>query len=169
MKALIPCLILLCGMWTSALAAEREPPGEIAIRKILDQEVVTWNRGDADAYSRHFAQDGTFTNVQGMFFTGHKAFRDRHAEIFGGQFRGTKLQLEVVSLRFVTPTVAAVDALTWVSNFQPSGPPPGLHPDEKGRLRTRLFQLFVKHGNEWQVEVYHNVDIKPSIPSPQPR
>src|SRR3954447_8635235 len=151
MKALIPTLVLLCGISTSGLAAERQPAGENAIRKILNEEVVTWNRGDADGYSRHFAENGTFTNVQGMFFRGHKAFRDRHDEIFRGQFRGTKLQLEVVSLRFVSPAVAAVDTLTWVSNFPPSGTPPALRLDEKGRLRTRLFQLMIKRGREWQV------------------
>jgi uncharacterized protein (TIGR02246 family) len=168
MKALIPSLVLLCGISTSGLAAEVQPARENPIRKILDEEVVTWNRGDADGYSRHFAENGTFTNVQGMFFSGHKAFRDRHNEIFRGQFRDTKLQLEIVSLRFVSPTVAAVDTLTWVSNFLPSEAPPALRLDEEGRLRTRLFQLFVKRGKEWQVSVYHNVDIKPSIPSPQP-
>ena len=106
-------------------------PEETAIRKILDEEVTTWNQRDTDGYSRHFAMDGTFTNVQGMFFTGHKAFRDRHEEIFKGQFRGTVLRQEVVSLRFVRPDVAVVDTLTWVSGFSKAGPPPGIHTDAK--------------------------------------
>jgi hypothetical protein len=36
-------------------------PDETAIRQILDSEVTTWNKGDTDGYSRHFAADGTFT------------------------------------------------------------------------------------------------------------
>ncbi len=35
----------------------------IAIREILDEEVASWNRGDAQTYSQHFAADGTFTNI----------------------------------------------------------------------------------------------------------
>ena len=94
--------ILLLSLLASLVNAQTKPD-ETAIRKILEQEVTTWNQGDADGYSRHFATEGTFTNVQGMFFTGYKAFRDRHEEIFKGQFRGTVLQVEVVSLQFVRP------------------------------------------------------------------
>lgn len=62
-------------------------PDETAIRQVLDNEVATWNKGDTDGYSRHFAVDGTFTNIRGMFFTGHQEFRDRHEVIFKGEFR----------------------------------------------------------------------------------
>ena len=34
---------------------------------VLKEEVAAWNLGDADAYSQHFATDGTFTNLLGMF------------------------------------------------------------------------------------------------------
>ncbi|HMK28169.1 MAG TPA: SgcJ/EcaC family oxidoreductase, partial [Terriglobales bacterium] len=98
MKALevkIASIVLLSLVAT--LVNAQTNTDEAAIRKILEEEVTTWNRGDADGYSRNFAADGTFTNVQGMFFTGYKAFRDRHEQIFKGQFRGTVLQLEVVS------------------------------------------------------------------------
>lgn len=47
---------------------------ESAIRKIIQDEVAAWNRGDATAYSRQFATDGTFTNIRGQFFTGYDAF-----------------------------------------------------------------------------------------------
>jgi len=142
---------------------------EATIRNILQEEVATWNKGDADGYSRHFAADVTFTNIQGMFFTGKKAFRDRHEEIFKGPFRGTTLRQEIVSLRFVRSDVAIVDALTWVSGFSRSGPPPDTHADAKGRLRTRLLQVLVKDGGEWKISVYHNVDIKPTVTSPEPK
>ncbi len=104
-----------------------------------------------------------------MFFSGYKAFRDRHEEIFKGQFRETVLQLDVVSLRFVRPDVAVVDALTRVSGFSKAGPPPVVHADAKGRLRTRLLQVLVKDGDDWKIVVYHNVDVKPGIESPEPR
>jgi uncharacterized protein (TIGR02246 family) len=160
--------IVLLSLLTTLVNAQTKPD-ETAIRKILEEEVTTWNRGDTDGYSRHFATEGTFTNVQGMFFTGYKAFRDRHEEIFKGQFRGTVLQQEVVSLRFVRPDVAVVDTLTWVSGFSKPGPPPVLHPDPRGRLRTRLLQVLVRDGDDWKIVVYHNVDIKAGIESPEPR
>ena len=170
MKALdvkIASIVLLSLVAT--LVNAQTKTDEAAIRKILEEEVTMWDRGDADGYSRNFAANGTFTNVQGMFFTGYKAFRDRHEQIFKGQFRGTVLQLEVVSLRFVAPDVAVVDTLSWVSGFSKAGPPPDLNLDANGRLRTRLLLVLVRDGNDWKITVYHNVDIKPRIESPEPR
>ena len=82
------------------------------MRAIFNDEITTWNQGDSGGYAKHFAADGTFTNVIGMFFTGQKAYRDRHETIFKGQFRGTMLQLQVVSLQFLTPDVAVCETLT---------------------------------------------------------
>jgi len=163
MKAIAIVIVLLAGV----IAVAQSKPDEGAIRKILDDEITTWKQGDTDGYSKHFAADGTFTNVMGMFFTGRQAFRDRHEFIFKGPFRGTVLQAQVVSLRFLTADVAVCEVLEWVSGFK-SGAPPGLHLDPKGRLRTRLLQVMAKRGGEWQIVVYHNVDIKPSVEAPEP-
>src|SRR5882762_318340 len=95
-------------LFSAAISAAQGKPDEAAIRNVLQEEVAAWNKGDAQAYSQHFAADGTFTNVLGMFFTGHEAFLDRHEEIFRGVFRGTVLRQEVVSLKFVRPDTAVV-------------------------------------------------------------
>jgi uncharacterized protein (TIGR02246 family) len=163
MRAIAIVILFLAGL----TAAAQSKSDEDAIRSILDNEVTTWNQGDADGYSRHFAADGTFTNVRGMFYTGQRAYRDRHEVIFKGPFLGTRLQLQVVSLRFLTPDVAICETLSWVSDFK-SGAPPNLYLDTKGRLRTRLLQVMTKRNGEWQIEVYHNVDIKPDVNTPEP-
>ena len=99
----------------ATMANAQSGPDEAAIRSILEEEVTTWNKGDADAYSRHFAAEGTFTNILGLFFTGHEAFRARHEEIFKGTFRGTVLRQDIVSLKFVRPDVVVVETLASVS------------------------------------------------------
>lgn len=160
---------ILAGMVVATMLGAQSVPDETEIRQIIQEEVATWNKGDAEAYSRHFATDGTFTNILGMFFTGHKAFRDRHEEIFKGVFRGTVLRQDIVSVKFVRADVAVVETLTWVSGFSKSGPPTGTHADAMGRLRTRLLQVLVREGGEWRIASYHNVDVKPgtSVPEPQ--
>jgi len=163
MKSIAILILLLAGVGSAA----QSKPDENAIRTILDDEITTWNQGDTDGYAQHFAADGTFTNVMGMFFTGQQAYRDRHEIIFKGPFRGTTLQLQVVSLRFLTPDVAVCETLTWVSGFK-GGAPPGLHLDTKSRLRTRLLQVMARRNGEWQIVVYHNVDIKPDVEAPEP-
>ena len=127
---------------------------------------MAWNKGDAVAYSRQFAKEGTFTNIQGMFFIGQKVFIDKHDQIFKGIFNKTVLESKLVSLKFIRPDVAVVETLAAVSGFA-AGPPPGAHLDAKGRLYTRLLQVIVKDSADWKIVSYHNVDVKPGIPIPE--
>ncbi|HET6205329.1 MAG TPA: SgcJ/EcaC family oxidoreductase [Terracidiphilus sp.] len=150
---LVAAALLVPFLWADTTQDEK------TIRNMLDQEVASWNAGDAIGYSRPFTPDCTFTNIRGMFFKGQKAFEDRHAEIFKGEFRGTVLRQEVVSIRFVRPEVAIIETLTTVSNF-PGPVPAGVHADDNGSIHTRLLQVFVKTGEDWKIATYHNVDLK---------
>lgn len=73
---------------TAPLASDEAP-----IRAIIAEQVTAWNAGDAKAFSASFADDGSFTNIRGTVFYGHRAFEDRHAEIFRGFFKGSKLAM----------------------------------------------------------------------------
>jgi uncharacterized protein (TIGR02246 family) len=139
---------------------------DTAIRKIIQDEVNAWNRGDAAAYSRQFASDGTFTNIRGQFFTGYEAFLKQHEVIFQGIFKNTTCGQEIVSLKFIRPEVAVVETVTSVSGMHET--PPGMVTDPKGRLRTRLLQVVARRGGEWRIVAYHNVDVKPGVPVPEP-
>jgi uncharacterized protein (TIGR02246 family) len=142
---------------------------ETAIRRIIQDEIAAWNQGDAVAYSRHFAADGTFTNITGQFFTGYDAFLKQHDVIFKSRFKDTKLQQDIVSLKLVRPDVAVVEVLTAVSGVVAGQLATGTSGDASGRLRTRLLQVVVKQGGEWKVVAYHNVDVKPGVPLPEPQ
>ena len=140
---------------------------EAAIRKLIQEQVAAWNAGDATAFARHFATDGTFTNLLGMYFTGQEAFRDRHDQIFKGAYRGSTKIEDIVAIKFVRPDVAIVDSLQTVTGYQKLLP--GTQADAKGRLRTRLLQVFVKDAEGWKIVTYHNVDVKAGVPAPEPQ
>ena len=89
--------------------------------------------------------------------------------IFEGRFKQTKLQQDIVSLKFVRPDVAVVEVLTSVTGVVAAQLATGTTGDASGRLRTRLLQVVAKQGAEWKVVAYHNVDVKPGIPVPEPR
>lgn len=128
------------------------------IQAIIADQVTAWNVGDAKAFSRSFADDGSFTNILGLVFYGHQAFEDRHAEIFRTFFKGSKLAMSATRMRFVTPDVAIVDIATVLSELQSA--PPGVTPRVDGTIRTRLQEVFVRSGGVWWIASYHNVDIK---------
>ena len=163
---------ILLGLAIGVLATQvgaQTVSDETAIRSIVQDEIVAWNEGDAVAYSRHFAADGTFTNITGQLFTGYDAFLKQHEVIFQGRFKQTRLQQDIVSLKFVRPDVAVVEVLTSVTGVVAAQLAPGTTGDASGRLRTRLLQVVVKQGEEWKVVTYHNVDVKPGILVPEPR
>ena len=82
-------------------------------------------------------------------------------------FKNTTLTQDIVSLTFLRPEIALVDTLTAVSGIAPGTP--GVLKDEKGRLRTRLLQVVAKQDGVWKIVSYHNVDVKPGIPVPEPK
>lgn len=132
---------------------------EVPIRAIIAEQVRAWNAGDAKAFSASFAEDGSFTNIRGTVFYGHRAFEDRHAEIFRGFFKGSRLAMSPTRIRFVRPDVAIVDVVTELSDLR-GRTPPGVRAMADGNIRTRLQEVFVKDKGSWQVASYHNVDVK---------
>jgi uncharacterized protein (TIGR02246 family) len=162
-----PLSILAMVLVATNVATPQASPDETAIRNIIQEEITAWNAGDAAAYSRHFAADGTFTNVRGQFFTGRHAFTEVHEDAFKGRFHGSQLKQDIVSLKFVRPDVAVVEVLTSVTEIQKLSP--GTNTDAKGRLRTRLLQVMVKDGGEWKIAANHNTDVKPDVPTPDPQ
>jgi uncharacterized protein (TIGR02246 family) len=149
------CLLLIAAALPVAAQSHDD---ESRIRQVVADQVAAWNVGDAKAFSLRFAEDGSFTNIRGTVFYGHRAFEDRHAELFKTIFKGSKLAMTVSKIHFVRPDVAIVDISTELSEFQ--GMPPGVTSTANGKLRTRLQEVFVKDKSEWSIASYHNVDVK---------
>lgn len=141
-------------------------PDQTAIRNIVQSETDAWNTSDAAAYSIHFADRGTFTNIRGDFMIGHAGFLKQHEMIFQSVFKNTTARQDIVSLEFPRPDVAIVETLTAISGI--TRPTPGTVLDSSGRLRTRLLQVLSKQNGEWKIVAYHNVDVKPGVVVPEP-
>jgi uncharacterized protein (TIGR02246 family) len=149
----------VAGAQGAAAVSPANASAEARIRAIIEEQVHAWNAGDGKTFSRHFAEDGSFTNIQGAVFYGHRAFEDRHIEIFRTFFKGTKLAMTPTKIRFVRPDVAIADIATVVSELG-GRTSPGVQARADGTIRTRLQQVFVKDGADWSVASYHNVDVK---------
>ncbi|RDC66251.1 SgcJ/EcaC family oxidoreductase [Adhaeribacter pallidiroseus] len=160
-------LISVFLLLAPALAAQHIADS-LAILAILQEEVTSWNNGDAPAYAKYFSEHGTFTNIRGMYFTGYKQFFDRHVDLFQGIFSKTVLQQEIISLRFLGSDVAIAETLTWISKFSPTNVPQGVPVDSLGRIYTRLLQVFQKEAGDWMIVAYHNIALKAGTPVPEP-
>jgi uncharacterized protein (TIGR02246 family) len=119
-----------------------------------------WARGDADAFASHFASDGTFTNILGLFFSGRQAFRDRHEAIFKTVFKGSTQALTLAKLRFIRSDVAIADIDATVRGY--AALPAGVSAMPDGTLRTKLLLVLIKERGDWWITAFHNVPVDPS-------
>ena len=137
---------------------------EAAIRAIVSEQEAAWNAGDGAAYARRVSPDVSFTNLFGMVMYGAPAFAERHQAILATFYKGTVKHHTIRSVRFVTPDVAIVDIDNEVRGV--AAMPAGIAVPTDGIVRTQLMEVFVRHAGAWQVEAYHNVDVKPQAPKP---
>ncbi len=120
-----------------------------AIRKTIDDFLAAFNRHDAKGWAAPFTEDGEFTNVTGLTRHGRKEVEERFAGLFAKGLRDAHRTCTVRHIRFITPSVAAVDA-EWelVGSKAADGSP---NPVRKGLFTW----VMVKHDGAWQFAVFH--------------
>lgn len=134
------------------------------IRRLLARQTDAWNQGDAAAYAEAASEEIWFTNILGQSRTGRREFQERHAEIFAGMFRGSRLEQETVRLRLLGPEAAMVETRVTLAGFRAL--PPGISPSADGALHTRLLQVLVREAGAWRIAAYHNVAEAPAARQP---
>jgi uncharacterized protein (TIGR02246 family) len=128
---------------------------EAAIRRVLDNLVSAWNRGDATAFSSQVRDDVTFTNVFGAVHFGHDEFERRHGDVFKGFLKDTRIAMTARKLRFVRPDVAIADVDMAYPTFQT--PPSNVRPMADGIVHSALLMVLVKEAGDWWISAYHNI------------
>jgi uncharacterized protein (TIGR02246 family) len=129
--------------------------GETEILVLLDELTDAWARGDAKAYGARYQADATFTNVFGDFYVGHEEFDRRHAEVFRGIFKDSRVAMHIRKLRFPRPDVAVVDVVTSLSGVEVR--PPGVQVGADGALHSSLLMVLTRERGRWEIAAYHNV------------
>ena len=152
---------LLAVLFTLAALAPLPQTGaraESEIRRIIADQVTAWNAGDGARYAEAVSPDVSFTNIFGMVMYGRAAFVARHIEILSTFYKGTTKVQAVRRIRFLTPDVAVVDIDNEVRGVKSL--PGGLRVPADGVVKTQLMEIFVRRDRGWQMEAYHNVDVK---------
>ena len=162
---------LLAVLLAASVTARSQRPGpsqnEVTIRAIVQSQADAWNRGDAEAFAAHYAEDGSFTNVIGQQLYGRKAFIAQHAMIFSTIYKDSFNTFSVGKIAFVRPDVAIVDIDGILSGAKTL--PPGLKPMPDGALHVKLQEVMTREGNDWRIAAFHNVAVYPLPPGGMPR
>ena len=136
---------------------------EAAITAIVQSEGDAWNRGDAEAFAAHYAEDGSFTNVIGQQLYGRQAFIAQHARIFSTIYKGSHNVFTIGKIKFVRPDVAIVDidgTLTGANRL-----PPGIKAGDDGGVHVKLQEVMTKERGSWTIAAFHNVGVYPLPPA----
>nr|WP_211193988.1 SgcJ/EcaC family oxidoreductase [Pyxidicoccus fallax] len=155
---------------TFTLSAGAAPAGaraqdEAALRKLVADQTNAWNRQDAAAWSKDFAEDAVFINIVGTIFNGRPEIEQRHASIFKTLFKGSRSEVTVQKVLFLDGGVAVVDTQHRVTGY--AGLPPGVQATEPGVLRTQMRYVLKKTRGQWRIVAGQNTDVKPA-PAPPP-
>jgi uncharacterized protein (TIGR02246 family) len=63
-----------------------------------------WNAGDGDAFAAPFIDTADFVDIRGQLHHGRAAIAQGHDIIFNTIYKGSKVRLEVIDARLLTPT-----------------------------------------------------------------
>jgi len=81
-----------------------------AVRSLVDQQIKGWDAGDAEAYASVFTADADYVTFLGSRHKGREAIAASYAPLFKRLLQGSRLDIEIMQLRFVTPDVALIQA-----------------------------------------------------------
>lgn len=162
-------LLLTLALLSSSHAALAQNPSadEAQIRSIVQSEGDAWNRGDAEAFAAHYAENGDFTNVIGQQLYGRKAFVAQHAMIFSTIYKGSHNVFSVSKITFLRPDVALVDIDGTLSGA--TRMPPGLKANDDGTIRVKLLEVMTRENGTWWIAAFHNVAVSPLPPGGPPK
>ncbi|NNB91901.1 SgcJ/EcaC family oxidoreductase [Corallococcus exiguus] len=84
------------------------PTEAAAIRERMQRLYECWSQGDAQAYAACFTEDVDYVAFDGSHLKGRQANAEAHQALFDGVLRGSMLDGEVKSVRFLAPDVALI-------------------------------------------------------------
>lgn len=134
-----PALPAAVKTTTDHAAADDKPsPDEEAIRATGDTFVTAYNSADAKAIAAHFTPDAEYIDDEGQVFQGRTEIQEAMSRCLAAH-PGVEMEMNIFSIRFVTPTVAVEDGTTGITADD----------DDAETVYTRYTAVHVKVDGKW--------------------
>ena len=129
-----------------------ENDDESAVRNVLAEYTVSWNRHDTAAVSRLFTENCDYVNIAGVHWKGVQEIVQRQAELFQSRLKTAVRTLTGAEVRFPTPDVALVHA-TWdvTGSSRPTG-------EAIPVLKEITTMVMVKTNGKWLITAFQNTE-----------
>jgi uncharacterized protein (TIGR02246 family) len=150
MRTLATVTLIGCVALVAPAAHTQDEGGdEAAVQTAAQKWIEAWNAGDMAGVAALYTEDADYEDVFGERHEGRAAIEQAFAEINSGPYQGAQLELESISLRFMSPTVAVSDT-RWKMTGMPEGDGPAA-PAEG--LSTAVF---VAQGDQWLITAHRS-------------
>lgn len=124
------------------------------LRRILDtiaRLAAAWNEGDEAGYASHFTDDANYIAASGERYTGKAQIRTGYGWLFTTSLRGSRISLEIESIRSWSPVIALVTLRVRLET--PDDTVDGRH----ALIRSSLLMFLAMDG--WRVAALHGTRI----------
>jgi uncharacterized protein (TIGR02246 family) len=123
------------------------------VRELIARLSDSWARGDAKAYGAEFTDDCDYVAFDGTRFRGPSEPSTHLARLFDTVLKGSRLEGEVESVRFITPDVAVAHwtgsvAYPWQQRV-------------RRRRQSRQTLVVVRRDGRWQATAFQNTRVRP--------
>lgn len=148
-----------CGGTDSATqpgGAPARSADDAAIRDLLNRYIAAWNAGDGKAFGATYAPAATHVTFNGALLTGQPAITGTHSQLFDTFLRGSRIELHVDGLRFLTDDVAVLHTSGGILEAGDSA-----LSDDRRSMNT---MVVTRHAGGWLVETVQVTRIDQSIP-----
>jgi uncharacterized protein (TIGR02246 family) len=138
-------LLLVFVVMYTASSWSQTPP-ETAIRHLLDQQTIDWNRGDVDAFMTGYEDSPNTTFVGQTVQYGYATIRDRYKKLYTTPAAMGKLTFSHLAIRVLDPNYA-----TATGNFHLQRTTAG------GGDADGIFSLLLKkEAQDWKIILDHS-------------
>ena len=137
------CVLLSIG---TARAAETTAE-EAAIKEVFASFARSWDTPGLPGFEELFTEGADFVVITGKWLKGRDTIVSYHRELLKRHYAGSKQLPQVVTVRFLTPTIA-IAHLASGANYVQDGQP-------KTRTALATATLVKEHG-KWLIDAFHN-------------
>ncbi|MEV6583261.1 SgcJ/EcaC family oxidoreductase [Streptomyces sp. NPDC051582] len=123
-----------------------------AVRALLQRSAAAWADGDGAAYGACFTEDATDLTYIGTLYRGSAEIGRAHQALFDGFLKGTRLDLDLVDLRFYGPETAVAVTRGDVRKSRAA-------PGRPGKLAT--YTLVREADRQWRIAAVQKTQRKP--------
>jgi len=119
---------------------------DAAIRVVYQQILDGWNKSSGTGFAAAFTEDADLVGFDGTHLKGRKEIASFHQKLFDTFLKGSRLEGEVKSARFLSPDVAVVHAISRMPGQITAAP-------ERDSIQTLVF---TKRDGQWHVAGLQN-------------